>query len=123
LPVTGLRDVDSYQTSEKYRDFIIKTVADLRQNNPDKQIALSLSGGRKGMSALTLFAAQGAGVSQVYHTTITDPDYEQVVLQETATDQLALLSREKLAQTLFLDKYDLAKFTLFEIPVISLASQ
>lgn len=120
VPIAGLRDVDSYQACEVYRDAIIHTIANLRRDNPDKQIALSLSGGRKGMSALTLFAAQGAGVSQVYHTTITDPDYEQKVLQETTIDKLPS-DRESLAQTLFLDKYDLSKFTLFEIPVINLS--
>ena len=120
VPITGLRDVDSYYACEVYRDTIIQTIANLRRDNPDKQVALSLSGGRKGMSALTLFAAQGAGVSQVYHTTIIDPNYEQMVIQETKTDRLPL-NRDELAKTLFLDKYDLNKFTLFEVPVVNLS--
>lgn len=119
IPITGLRDVDSFENAQIYRDTVIKTINNLRRNHPDKQIALSLSGGRKGMSALTLFAAQVAGVSQVYHTTITDPDYEQMVLRETRLDKLPS-NRDELAKTLFLDKYDLSNFTLFEIPVISL---
>jgi len=123
LPIAGLRDVDSSEFSKTYRDTIIKRAANLRRQNPDKYIALSLSGGRKGMSALTLFAAQVAGVSQVYHTTIIDPVYEQKVFQETTLDKLTQLSRDKLAQTVFLERYDIAKFTLFEIPVINLSKR
>lgn len=117
-PIKDLEDVANYEDCQIYLKAILDTIQELQTSYPDKQIALSLSGGRKGMSALTLFAAQRAGVEQVYHTLITDAALEQQVQKEGEYDYLRLKSRTEQEEILFLKKYDLNQFILFPIPVI-----
>ncbi|MCL4298487.1 MAG: hypothetical protein KJ077_22310 [Anaerolineae bacterium] len=119
-PIPGLEDVDSTENCKIYLRAVLAAIEEVRRDQPDKQVALSLSGGRKGMSALTLFAAQRAGIDQVYHTLITDPALEQQVMQEGEYDRLKSKSRAEQDEILFLKRYDPDKFTLFPIPVIAL---
>ena len=72
------------------------------------------------MAALTLFAAQQAGIKTVYHTLINDLSLEEQIEKETSQDALNSLTRKKKAERLFLDCYDDSKFELFRIPVIPL---
>ena len=51
-------------------------------------IDLALSGGRKGMSAMAMFAAQKAGLRYVYHTLIIDESLERKVQHQTCLDTL-----------------------------------
>jgi CRISPR-associated Csx14 family protein len=113
-----LKDVDSDIDCKTYLDALIQTINDLRARYPDKQIALSLSGGRKGMSALTLFAAQRAGIEQVYHTVIIDPKLEDQIERECSLKGLEQFTPFQQAERLFLNIYDHAQFDLFSIPVI-----
>jgi hypothetical protein len=119
IPIPGLEDVDTFENCNIYLKAILSAIQKLHTTYPDKQIALSLSGGRKGMSALTLFAAQRAGVEQVYHTLITNPALEQELMKIGDYDSLKSKSRTEQEELFFLKKYDLSNFTLFPIPVIT----
>jgi len=121
-PIDDLRDVDSEEACEIYLGALLAAIDDLRSKYPDRELALSLSGGRKGMSALTLFAAQQAGVERLYHTLITDIELEERIEDETTLDALdGLPTDDDQAQRLFLEKYDQGQFELFTIPVIPFA--
>jgi hypothetical protein len=120
-PIAALRDVDSKEGCETYLGTLLSTIDRLRSDYPDRDIALSLSGGRKGMSALTLFAAQQAGIERLYHTLITDIALEERIEDETGLDDLERLPTEAdRAARLLLDTYDEERFEIFTIPVIPL---
>ena len=73
------------------------------------------------MTALSLFAAQRSGITQVYHTLINDPAMEERIESECSLTELNKLgSNEKKAKRMFLDEYSrqINQFTLFKIPVI-----
>jgi hypothetical protein len=115
--------VDSKEGCETYLGTLLSTIDRLRSDYPDRDIALSLSGGRKGMSALTLFAAQQVGIERLYHTLITDIALEEHIEEETSIDALDCLpTNEAQSQRLFLEAYDREKFELFKIPIIPFAS-
>lgn len=122
--VKGRADLDSTQACRDYYDTLRRAIRDLRADDPHRRIDLSLSGGRKGMSALALFAAQAEGVDRVYHTLITDPDLEQRVEEDTDWAALRSADRADRVRRLFLDAYAAQrdKFVLFPIPVIPLAA-
>ena len=121
-PIKDLADVDSTAASRTYLNAILETIQKLRIKYPDRQIALSLSGGRKGMAALTLFAAQQAGIERVYHTLITDNRLERKISTETTYNELVKLPTEQAkASRLFLDDYGRENFALFTIPIIPFA--
>ncbi len=118
-PVPELRDVDSTAACEAYLGALLATIENLRQKYPNRQIALSLSGGRKGMSALTLLAAQRANITQIYHTLIADAAMERQIEEETSLEVLKKLPTDaERARRLFLQAYEIAAFELFAIPVI-----
>lgn len=118
-PIRGVRDVDSIEACEQYLRDLLQAIEDVRRRNPERLISLTLSGGRKGMSALTIFAAQRSNIEKVYHTLITDIELETAVEQETSIESLAKLpTDEDRANLLFLEAYDKRKFQLFSIPII-----
>ncbi len=122
FPIANLKDIDSYLNAETYLTELLQTINMLRQQYPQHKIALSLSGGRKGMSALALFAAQRASIDHVYHTLIADPNLERKIENETTYASLQKLATdEERAQRLFLDAYPHEAFTLFPIPIIPFA--
>src|SRR5205085_10229758 len=90
-------------------------------------IDLALSGGRKGMTAMTIFAAQNKRLPCVYHTLITDEQLSQKIDEQTTVTALKKtgLSREERNDRLFLRAYETnepyTKFVLFRVPVISVA--
>lgn len=117
--IRGLSDIDSEDACQTYIRTLLKATDDLTAKYPQAPLALSLSGGRKGMSALTLFAAETAGIQEVYHTLITDPDLESRIENETSLKALQTLPTDtERARRLFLDAYPDEHFTLFSIPVI-----
>jgi len=119
FPIEHLRDLDSKDACDTYLDALLKAIDKLRNDHPDRQVALSLSGGRKGMSALAYFAAQYAGIDRVFHTLITDVAIErQIELDMTFQALNKLPSDDARARRLFLEEYDQSKFELFAIPVI-----
>jgi CRISPR-associated Csx14 family protein len=122
-PVRGFKDVDSVEACNAYLGTLLAAIEDLRRKYPARQIALSLSGGRKGMSALTLIAAQQASIKRLYHTPITDLELEKRIEKETGLDALKKLpTDEDRAKRLFLAEYGLEHVQLFTIPVIPFQS-
>jgi CRISPR-associated Csx14 family protein len=118
-PIRCLRDLDSREACEIYLRELLGAIRTLQDKHPDRQIALSLSGGRKGMSALTYFAAQYAGVERVYHTLISDLNLERRMETEMTLREIeGLPTDEAKARRLFLDEYERTKFELISIPII-----
>jgi CRISPR-associated Csx14 family protein len=117
--IRRLRDIDTTDKCTTYLRELGDAIVDLQQAYPDHEIALSLSGGRKGMSVLSLFAAQRAGVSHLYHTLIQGLDMEARIERETDIEAIQdLRTDEQRAHRLFLDAYGADNFTLFRVPVI-----
>ena len=121
IEIKDIRDVASSDDCKVYLERLTSVITETREDNPDKNIHLSLSGGRKGMAALTLFAAQQANIEAVYHTLITDTDLEEKIEKETMLVELQKLSRSQQVQRLFLDDYDQSKFELVRVPVIPIS--
>ena len=119
FPIEEVEDIDSPEDCECYLQTLLAAIEELRTQYPERSIALSLSGGRKAMSALTLFAAQRAAIEQVYHTLITDIELEERIEEETNLNALDKLPTDDArAKRLFLEEYDHSHFQLFAIPVI-----
>ena len=123
FPIRDLRDIDSKAAGEIYLGKLLDVIRRLRTRYPTHQVDVALSGGRKGMSALTLFAAQKAKIERVYHTLISDVDIEKQVQKETNIQALEKLpSAWHREERLFLHRYPRLCFDLFAIPVIPLKS-
>ena len=120
-PINDIEDLKSHEDCKTYLETLVSLIENTEKNTPDKRIYLSLSGGRKGMAALTLFAAQLANIDAVYHTLIADADLEKRIEEETNTDALCDLSKKDIKLRLFLDNYDRSKFELFRVPVIPIS--
>ena len=120
VEISSIQDVASDRDCKIYLKKLVSVIEAEQRDNPDKSIHLSLSGGRKGMAALTLFAAQQANIDAVYHTLITDIELEEKIEEETTLDTLQSLTRSKRIERLFLNGYDESKFELFRVPVIPL---
>ena len=121
IKISSIQDVASSDDCSIYLERLTSVITEAREDNPDKNIHLSLSGGRKGMAALTLFAAQQANIEAVYHTLITDADLEEKIEKETTLVELQKLTRSQQVQRLFLDDYDQSKFELVRVPVIPIS--
>lgn len=120
-------DMDDVDDEEKCKFFLtrlIEVVGNLKNNHPDLDIRMLLSGGRKGMSTLSLLAAQCSGVKNVYHTLITSLELEERLEKEGSLDLLKnLKSKKERAMVLFLENHIKLldnHFALFKIPVIPL---
>lgn len=118
IEIQDIKDVASNEACHTYLNKLAAVIEREQTDNPDKSIHLSLSGGRKGMAALTLFAAQQVNIDVVYHTLITDVNLERQIEDETMITALQSLSRKDKVQRLFLDDYDESNFELFRVPVI-----
>ena len=121
IEIENIQDVASIDDCSVYLERLTSVITEAREDNPDKNIHLLLSGGRKGMAALTLFAAQQANIEAVYHTLIRDVDLEEKIEKETTLIELKKLPRSQQAQRLFLDDYDQSKFELVRVPVIPIS--
>lgn len=126
FPIDGIGDIDSTDACHTYLEVVHETIEKLQTDFAGLQIDMSLSGGRKGMSALSYFAAQKVGVKQVYHTLITDPELEKRVEEEGSLEGLDKLRTDAdRGRRLFLEQadYDRSLFELFTIPVVPLISK
>lgn len=127
VPVQGYKDIDSREACKAYLQTLEATIdefrQDTRQHTPYK-VELALSGGRKGMAALAMFAAQHKGIRYIYHTLITDEDTNRKVERETNIDTLTSprISKQVRNDRLFLRAYEgsgpYTKFVLFKVPVL-----
>lgn len=125
IPISGLTDITSEDNCRTYQRTLEQTIIGaqqkIQQQHPDWHIDLALSGGRKGMAALALFAAQRTQLSEVYHTLITD----EALLQRIETETYMYGSSFKAARQkerntrLFLGAYQEheASFKLFKVPM------
>ena len=121
VQIQEITDVASDSDCRIYLKKLVSVIKDAKTEHPDKSIHLSLSGGRKGMAALTLFAAQEANIDAVYHTLITDTCLEEKIEKETTLDELNKLPSDDQSRRLFLDDYDPSKFELFRVPVVPIS--
>jgi hypothetical protein len=121
-PIEGMHNMDSREACIQFGQALGRTIVRLQERYPDRPLHVSLSGGRKAMAALTYFGAQHAGLSRVWHTTISDPQFDKQVEDETRSDKLAPLKTAERAARLFLQTYapDPDKFTIFPVPIIPL---
>jgi CRISPR-associated Csx14 family protein len=121
VTVEGYKDIDSRKACEDYQTELEKAIDDARATHPGCTIDLALSGGRKGMTAMTIFAAQNKGLPYVYHTLIADQQLSNDIDDETTVEKLKELNDKKRLDRLFLRKYEedgsLTKFVLFKVPV------
>jgi CRISPR-associated Csx14 family protein len=124
VPLHKLEDIDSEDACAEYQKLLEQTIERLRTENPDCQLELTISGGRKCMAALAMFAAQKQEIHRVVHTLITDEIFAKRVSEETSLKKLTELSsknrKRELDRLLFLDAYQSHRnaFTLFHIPVV-----
>ncbi len=122
--IPGLKDIDSQEACEKYEKKLEETIDKVREENPDCQIELALSGGRKGMAALAMFVAQRKSIRYVYHTLINDDELSQQVEDETTVHALdgVNVDRKVRNDRLFLRAYEgegpYTKFVLIKVPVL-----
>jgi CRISPR-associated Csx14 family protein len=119
--IPGLRDIDSTFACETYQRTLEEKIREVRNKHPYWSIDLALSGGRKGMTAMAMFAAQKAGLRYLYHTLISDKELDQKVQHETDLKILnGGISKKESHSRLFLDAYrdNLDNFTLFKVPVV-----
>lgn len=120
--VPGLKDINSSEACEKYEKKLEETIDKIRQEHPECQIELALSGGRKAMAALTMFVALRKGIRYLYHTLINDDELSRTVERETTVQALDELTVDKKVRNdrLFLRAYEKQreKFVLFKVPVL-----
>jgi hypothetical protein len=115
-------DLDSDESIRHFISGLTQAITDVRQQYPDADCALLISGGRKGMSAVAFYVAQVTGITRVYHTTISDPDLDEKIRDITAYDTIKSKSTTEQAELLFLNPWDHQDFTLITVPIISLAT-
>jgi CRISPR-associated Csx14 family protein len=122
VPIADMGDIRSKKDCERYLHALEEELRECKNKHPLWTIDLALSGGRKGMSAMAMFAAQKAGLRYVYHTLIIDESLERKVQRQTSLDTLnGELSRQERRRRMLLDAYSdsLDSFVLFKIPVVS----
>lgn len=121
--LADFEDIDSRKACEAYQTFIEKIIDDVTKAYPECQLEVAISGGRKGMAALTMFAAQRKGIRFVYHTLIADDELNDRIDKEMSLDELRKMHRinkQNCYNHLFLDAYanDKDKFIVFKVPVV-----
>lgn len=121
--VPDLADIDSSEACQSYQATLEASIEQVHHEYPAYTIDLALSGGRKGMTAMTIFAAQKKQLPHVYHTLITDEHLNQTIDEQTKYEVLnhAGLSREERNDRLFLRAFESEgsdpKFILFKVPI------
>jgi hypothetical protein len=124
--VPGLEDITSGDDCVKYQQCLENEIIRVQQTYPECKIDLALSGGRKGMTAMTIFAAQNQHIPYVFHTLINDDALSEAIEEQTTVKALnqqpykrdeRLLLRDSAYRVDGSDPY--AKFELFRVPVFS----
>ena len=122
--VPGFDDIDSTDACNAFEKALGEAIDEARKRRPGCQIEMALSGGRKGMAAMTMFVAQRKGIRYLYHTLIPDNSLHDIVERETTVDELrpTKVSKELRNNRLFLREYERSgpytKFVLFKVPVL-----
>jgi CRISPR-associated Csx14 family protein len=123
--IPDLKDIDSPDACRSYQARLEEVIDQVCENlaYTGCTIDLALSGGRKGMTAMTIFAAQKKHLPYVYHTLITDEELSREIDEQTTIEALndVSLSSEERNDRLFLRTYEgngpYTKFILFKVPV------
>lgn len=122
VSVEGMRDITSSEHCVQYQQILETTIEGVRVRHQDCDIVLSLTGGRKSMAALAMFAAQRKKIRYVYHTLIKDPKLSEDIEDETTVSALrpAKVSKQERNDRLFLRAYHSQQdqFVLFKVPVV-----
>ncbi len=124
--IEGLADIRNADDCRTYQEALEQEIERVKDEYDGIKIDLALSGGRKGMTAMTIFAAQKHQIRYVYHTLITEKMSEKIE-DETTYEELndAGLSRDERLKRLFLRAYTVegpdpyANFVLFRVPVFT----
>jgi CRISPR-associated Csx14 family protein len=125
--IPGLEDITTTEHCEAYQEYLVKEIKRVQKETEDGKIDLALSGGRKGMTAMTIFAAQKCHIPYVYHTLVTDKDTNEKIDEQTTITALneTSLSQQERYERLFLRAYEVegpdpyANFVLFRVPVFT----
>src|SRR5205823_5193980 len=106
--VPDLKDIDSPEACKSYQAKLEEVIDQVREceDYRDCTIDLALSGGRKGMTAMTIFAAQNKQIPYVYHTLITDESLSDSIDEQTTVEVLNDLNQELRNNRLFLREYE-----------------
>lgn len=122
VTVKEREDVDSTEACKEYQAELEDAIDKARKAHQDCVIDLALSGGRKGMTAMTIFAAQKKELSYVYHTLITDQQLSEDIDEQTTVEELKKLNDRERHDRLFLREYEsnglYTKFMLFKVPLL-----
>jgi CRISPR-associated Csx14 family protein len=123
IAIKGLEDIASREDCVTYGKALEDTIIAIRKEYSNCEIALALSGGRKGMAALAMFAAQRQGIPYLYHTLINNEELEKRVEAKKIGATIEALNgedRNVRRERLFLRAYGgpEAGFVLFRVPVI-----
>jgi len=125
--IPDLEDINDTDACRKYQAHLESEIERVQQQYPDCKIDLALSGGRKGMTAMTIFAAQKKHIPYVYHTLITNERLSEQIDEETTVEALkdTHLSPQERHDRLFLrayrteGPYPYEHFALFRVPVFA----
>lgn len=117
-----IKDLDSQAACDSFAEELERAINQEKITYPHTPIYLSFTGGRKGMAAYVYYAAQHSGLTEVYHTVISDPELEEKIEKETSLEEMEKKGwdlRTK-AEHLFLQRYsdNQDAFHLIPIPVI-----
>ncbi len=118
-PIADLEDIENEGDCRVYRTKLQEIIQGLQRKHTTWKIDLALTGGRKSMAALAVFAAQSTGLPYVYYTLIDNEALDQEVQDETDIDSLERLSDADKCQRLFLRTYkkNIEHFKVFKLPV------
>lgn len=123
--VPDLDDIASSDDCRAYQTCVEGEIKRVQQEHPEYKIDLALSGGRKSMTAMTIFAAQNCHIPYVYHTLITNENLSEQIDDETTITELNKVSKQDRDERLFLDAYKddglypYSHFALFRLPVFT----
>jgi len=121
VTIKGREDIDSTDACKDYQTTLEDAIDEARKAHQGCAIDLALSGGRKGMTAMTIFAAQKKGLSYIYHTLITNQQLSEEIDEQTTVEELKKLNDRMRHDRLFLREYEgngpYTKFVLFKVPV------
>jgi len=112
VPVPSLEDIASADDCKTYQAKLEDTISEMQTNYSNWEINLALSGGRKGMAALAIFAAQRTGLPYVYHSLITNKETDQLVESQTTLEALGRLTGTEYCDLFFLRAYKSGKLIL-----------
>lgn len=122
--IAGFDDIDSTDACIAFEKTLDEAIDEACKRHPGFQIEMALSGGRKGMAALTMFVAQRKGIRSLYHTLIPDKCVLDQVEDETTVNALrpTMVNKELRNNRLFLREYEgngpYTRFVLFKVPVL-----